>query len=58
MPNKFCPKQRAKEKQASRDQDAADLASGAKTYEQLRAENGKFAFKNTRIRFDLAKKLC
>ncbi len=48
---------RRQEKQASRDQDQADLESGAKTPEQLRRENGKFAFKNVRIRYDLAKRL-
>lgn len=35
----FDPKARAAEKQASRDRDAADLASGAKTREQLWREN-------------------
>jgi hypothetical protein len=35
----FDPKERAREKQASRDQDERDLASGAKTREQLQREN-------------------
>lgn len=39
---KYDPPERAREKQASRDQDAADLASGKKTREQLRRENGMF----------------
>lgn len=37
-------KQRAAEKQASRDRDAADLASGRKSREQLRKERSAFAF--------------
>ena len=36
------PEERAAEKQASRDKDAADLASGAKTREQLREKNSHF----------------
>lgn len=35
----FDPEERAREKQASRDQDDRDLASGAKTREQLCREN-------------------
>ena len=35
----YDPAERAREKQASRDQDEADLASGRKTREQLRLEN-------------------
>jgi hypothetical protein len=42
--------QRALEKQRSRDQDARDLASGAKSRKQMRAENGSFAFPSARIR--------
>lgn len=33
------PAEWAREKQASRDQDAADIASGRKTVEQVRREN-------------------
>jgi len=50
---KFDPRQRALEKQASRDEDARALASGEKTVEQLRAENGAFAFPRDRIRIDI-----
>ena len=39
----FDPKVRAAEKQASRDQDEADLKSGRKTPEDLRKENGLFS---------------
>lgn len=42
--------ERAREKQASRDQDAADLASGAKTREQLHAENAAFAGLRVRVK--------
>jgi hypothetical protein len=45
----YDPIARAAEKQASRDADAAALASGEKTVEQLRKENGAFAFPNTKI---------
>jgi hypothetical protein len=38
----YDPKERAKEKQASRDKDAEDLRSGKKTREDLRKENGMF----------------
>jgi len=41
---------RAKEKQASRDEDARALASGEKTREQLNRENGAFCFPRERIR--------
>jgi hypothetical protein len=46
---------RSREKQAARDQDAADLASGKKTSEQLRVENGAFAFPPGRIRIHYGK---
>lgn len=42
---------RQREKQASRDQDAADLASGKKTREQLWRENSLFRFSNVEIDF-------
>jgi len=42
--------QRAREKQASRDQDARDLASGHKTREQLKIENSAFRFDKERLR--------
>lgn len=45
--------ERSREKRASRDQDERDLAEGRKTREQLRRENGAFAFppRMVRIRF-------
>lgn len=46
---------RAREKQASRDADEQALASGEKTREQLRIENGAFAFPRERIRIDFSK---
>ncbi len=38
-PKYLDPEEWAREKQASRDQDAADIASGRKTVEQVRREN-------------------
>lgn len=46
---------RAREKKESRDQDAADLASGKKTQEDLRKENGIFALPDATINFNKAK---
>lgn len=46
----FDPKQRAAEKQASRDEDARALASGEKTVADLRRENSAFAFPRDRVR--------
>lgn len=43
IPGPLATAERACEKQAAREQDAADLASGAKTREQLHAENAAFA---------------
>nr|MBK7070634.1 hypothetical protein [Deltaproteobacteria bacterium] len=48
----FDPKTRAAEKQASRDEDEAALASGAKSRDDLRRENGAFA--QFRVRPDFA----
>jgi hypothetical protein len=48
-------RERAAEKQASRDQDAADLASGRKTREQLTRENGAFAFPPGSVRITYPK---
>jgi hypothetical protein len=48
----FDPKARAAEKQASRDADEAALASGAKSRDDLRRENGGFAL--LRVRPDFA----
>lgn len=45
----FDPAERALEKERSRQRDAEELANGTKTREQLRRENGAFAFPNVRI---------
>lgn len=47
----YDPAERAREKQASRDQDVADLASGKKTREQLRRENGMLYGLTLRVDF-------
>jgi len=47
--------QRAQEKVASRAADVEALASGAKSREQLREENGSFAFPANRVRIDFSK---
>ena len=54
----YDPAERAREKQASRDQDAADLASGAKTHEHLHAENAALAGLRVRVNFAGAKRLA
>ena len=54
----YDPAERAREKQASRDQDAADLASGAKTREQLHAENAALAGLRVRVDYAGAKRLA
>jgi hypothetical protein len=46
---------RMREKQASREQDAADLASGKISQEELRQKNGKFAFPNAKLLLDKAR---
>jgi hypothetical protein len=46
---RFDPKERAREKQRSREEDARALASGEKSREQLQRENGHFVFPNVRI---------
>lgn len=48
----FDPEQRAREKQASRDEDERALASGQKSREQLKHENGAFAFPRDRLRLE------
>ena len=48
----YDPAERAAEKARSREQDELDLASGAKTHEQLRRENGQFAFRNAVVLWD------
>jgi hypothetical protein len=51
------PQERAREKQRSRDADARALASGEKTRDELRRENGHFAFRNVRVSLRGAKPL-
>ena len=46
----FDPEKRAKEKQASREADADAIASGRKSAEQVREENGAFSFPRDRMR--------
>lgn len=50
------PAVRAQEKAASREEDARALASGEKSQEQLRAENGAFAFPRDRIVVDFSRR--
>lgn len=50
----FDPENRAREKEASREADSSDLASGSKSSEQLCKENGLFAFGPGRIRLLLS----
>ncbi len=45
------PEERAREKAASRQEDARAIAAGEKSVEQVRRENASFAFKNVRLRF-------
>jgi hypothetical protein len=54
---RFDPAERAREKQISRDEDAKALASGAKSADQLRRENGVFVFPNVRVSLRGAKSL-
>lgn len=49
VPERFDPRERAREKQLSRDEDARALASGEKSRKELQRENGHFAFPNVRI---------
>jgi hypothetical protein len=45
----FDPQERARAKQISRDVDARALASGEKSRDELRRENGHFAFRMVRV---------
>lgn len=47
--------ERAQEKRLARERDAQDLASGAKSREQLRQERSAFAFPRMRVRLDLVR---
>ena len=51
----YNPAERAREKEASRESDANALATGQKSREQLRSENGAFAFPRERVRLDLSR---
>lgn len=54
----FDPIVRAAEKQRSRDEDDLALRDGRKTREELRQENGLFAFANVLVDFDGAEELA
>lgn len=47
--DRFDPKERAREKQLSREQDERDLASGAKSREQLVRENSRIVLRSARM---------
>lgn len=51
MSPKFDPAERAREKAASRANDARAIATGEKTNEQVRRENAAFAFPNVILRY-------
>jgi hypothetical protein len=55
--DRFDQQERAREKQLSRDADARALASGEKSRDELRRENGHFAFRNVRVTLRGAKPL-
>lgn len=50
-PKVFDPAERAREKAASRAEDARAIAAGEKTPEQVSQDNASFAFPGARIRF-------
>lgn len=50
------PVARAQEKAASREADARALASGEKSQEDLRVENGAFAFPRDRVVVDFSRR--
>ncbi len=50
-PKVFDPAERAREKAASRAEDARAIAAGEKTPAQVSQENASFAFPGARIRF-------
>jgi len=56
-PETYDAAERAREKQASREQDARDLATGRKSQEQLHRENAHFSSLRVRINFAGAKSL-
>jgi hypothetical protein len=54
----FDPHARAEEKQRSREEDRLALERGDKTLDELRRENGLFAFPHVRIDLDGAESLA
>jgi hypothetical protein len=56
-PERPDPKERAREKKRSRDEDARALAAGEKSRDELRRENGLFAFPRVRVSLRGAKPL-
>ncbi len=53
-PTAFSASERALEKQRSRGADVRALESGAKSRDDLRRENGAFAFPRVRVNYDSA----
>jgi hypothetical protein len=58
VPRTYDPAERARQKQASREQDARDLASGAKSRAELHRENAHFSSLRVGIQFGGAKSLA
>ncbi|MEZ4297218.1 MAG: hypothetical protein R3B70_19795 [Polyangiaceae bacterium] len=54
----YDPQERAREKQESREGDERALASGEKTQEDLRRENGHFSSLRVRVNYAGAKSLA
>ncbi len=53
-PRRLDPAERAREKNASREEDARALASGVVSSDELRAANGHFVFPQARLLLDRA----
>jgi hypothetical protein len=58
LPVKYDFDERAREKQESRERDERAVASGEKTQEELRRENGHFSSLRVRINYAGAKSLA
>lgn len=56
-PERLDPEERAREKQRSREEDARAVASGSKSRDELRRENGHFVFRKVRVSLRGAKPL-
>jgi hypothetical protein len=54
----FDPHARAEEKERSREEDRLALERGEKTLDELRRENGAFAFPHVRVDLDGAESLA